>query len=187
MSDGVTEAYRKKEAKNPLIVNVFGGPGSGKSIIVAHVFAKLKWQHFSAEMALEYVKDEVWEENSNAISNQLFILGNQHQRLHRLLDKVDIILVDSPLLLSIHYDIEKNEYFKNYVLDKFNQYNNLNIFLERNSDEYETKGRLQLLPQAKHIDDDLKELLNKNDIKYITYKMEKKTVKKLTKLIKKKI
>jgi dephospho-CoA kinase len=167
----------------PLIVNIYGGPGSGKSIICANVFSELKWKHITAEMALEYVKEEVWEENYSAIYNQLFILGNQHQRIHRLIDKVDVILIDSPLLLSIHYDKTKNDNFKNYVLDIYNQYNNLNIFIERNDSEFEIKGRYHDLNQSKQIDLELKELLEENNFKYHSFKMEKESVNKILNLV----
>jgi hypothetical protein len=166
-----------------LIVNIFGGPGSGKSIITSSVFSELKWQHITAEMALEYVKDEVWEENRNAISNQLFIFGNQHQRIHRLIDKVDVIMVDSPLLLTILYDPEQNEHLKDYVLEKFNKYRNLNIFIERNDEEYETKGRYHSLEESKQKDQEILRLLTDNDIRYFKYPMEKESVKKITKQV----
>jgi adenylate kinase family enzyme len=170
--------------KPTLIVNMFGGPGSGKSIICANVFSELKWQHITAEMALEYVKEEVWENNTNAISNQLFILGNQHQRIKRLIDQVDVVIVDSPLLLSILYNPEENENFNNYVVEVFNKFRNLNIFVERNGDEYEQKGRLQNLTQAKQKDIEMKNLLNRYNIDFQTFKMEKESVFKISELIK---
>lgn len=187
MSDGITDAFKNLNLKETLIVNIFGGPGSGKSIICANLFTELKWEHYSAEMALEYVKDEVWEQNSNAISNQLFILGNQHQRLYRLQDKVDIIIVDSPLLLSINYDKEKNKLFEKYVVEKFKEYKNLNIFLERNGKEYETKGRLHNLKEALKEDEKIKKLLIKHNVKFVNMKMEKNEVKRIINLIKKEL
>jgi DNA replication protein DnaC len=182
MSDGhylAMKGISNKKDNRTLVVNIFGGPGSGKSILCASTFSELKWKHITAEMALEYVKDEVWEENRNAISNQLFIFGNQHQRIHRLLDKVDVIIVDSPLLLSILYDKEKNENFKNYIIEKFNSYRNLNIFLDRNNEEFETKGRLHNLEQSIEKDNEMLQILEDNNINYFKYKMEKKSIDKL--------
>lgn len=170
--DGHYNAMKGLNKKQTLIVNIFGGPGSGKSIVCANVFSELKWNHYSAEMALEYVKDEVWEENYNAISNQLFIFGNQHQRIHRLMDKVDIIIVDSPLLLSFLYDKENNVNFRNFVLDKFNSYRNINFFIKRCEEEYEYKGRMHNLDQAKKIDKKIFDILNNNNIDYHTVEMK---------------
>jgi nicotinamide riboside kinase len=187
MSDGITEAYKKSKSKETLIVNIFGGPGSGKSIMCADLFSKLKWQHYSAEMAMEYVKDEVWEENSNAISNQLFILGNQHQRLYRLLNKVDVIIVDSPILISIIYDKENNNLFEQYVVEKFKNYRNFNIYIERNNEEYENNGRLHTLREAIKKDKEIKNLLLKHNIDFISMKMDKNETNKILELIKEKI
>jgi nicotinamide riboside kinase len=186
MSDGHYMAMKglgNKKDERTLIVNIYGGPGSGKSIMCANVFSELKWKHITAEMALEYVKEEVWEENYSAIYNQLFILGNQHQRIHRLLDKVDVILIDSPLLLSIHYDRTKNENFKKYVLDIYNSYRNINIFIDRNDVEFETKGRYHDLEQSKEIDFELKKLLNENNFDFHGFKMDKDSIQKIVNLI----
>ncbi len=39
--------------KPTLMISFFGGPGCGKSIMAADVFAKLKWQGHTAELAFE--------------------------------------------------------------------------------------------------------------------------------------
>lgn len=165
--------------KRTLVVNIFGGPGSGKSNISANIFSELKWKHILAELALEYVKEEVWENNENAISNQLFLLGNQYQRIHRLLNKVDVIITDSPILLSILYNKDNNKNFNNYVLDKFNEHRNLNIFLERNDVEFESKGRIHNLKESKNMDNKIIKLLDDNNIEYKSFVMNKDSVKKI--------
>ena len=43
--------------KNTLVVNLFGGPGTGKSTTMAHVFAELKWRGYDCEMSNEYAKE----------------------------------------------------------------------------------------------------------------------------------
>ncbi len=44
-----------------LVVNLLGGPGSGKSTTAADVFARLKWQDINCELVTEFAKDLVWE------------------------------------------------------------------------------------------------------------------------------
>lgn len=40
------------------VINLFAGPGSGKSTTCAGVFSKLKLAGVNCEMALEYAKDK---------------------------------------------------------------------------------------------------------------------------------
>ena len=82
------------EKKKTLVVNFCAGPGAGKSILCAATFAALKWRGVSAEMALEYAKDKVWEETETVFKNQLYIFGKQQYRMHRLDGKVDVIVTD---------------------------------------------------------------------------------------------
>ena len=47
--------------KNTIVVNFIGGQGSGKSSMMADLFAWLKWNMIDCEMCTEYAKDLVWE------------------------------------------------------------------------------------------------------------------------------
>lgn len=57
------------------IINLIGGPGVGKSTLAAEIFAELKKKGKSAELALEYAKDQVWDENLRILKDQLYIFG----------------------------------------------------------------------------------------------------------------
>ena len=56
--------------KKTIFVNLFGGPSTGKSTLCASIFSELKIKGVDCEMALEYVKDLVWEESFEKIKNQ---------------------------------------------------------------------------------------------------------------------
>jgi len=150
-----------------LVVNLFGGPGTGKSTLSANIFAKLKMDGVDVEMAPEYVKEVVWEESYKKISNQLYIFGKQHNRIFRLNTKVEVIITDSPLLNSIVYYEGNNPYFKDLVLHEYNNMNNISFYLDRNFD-YVQNGRMQSLDEAKLIDSTYKNLLDDNNIEYLT-------------------
>ena len=49
-----------------IVINLFAGPGVGKSTTAARVFAELKLKGVNCEMALEFAKDKVWEESFTA-------------------------------------------------------------------------------------------------------------------------
>ncbi len=153
--------------KNTLIVNLFGGPGCGKSTGAAYIFSQLKMAGYDAELVTEFAKDKTWEGNLKALSNQFYIFGKQCFRLSRVCGDVDVIVTDSPLLLSNYYagNDPKMENFKKACLDVFNSYNNINFILNRVK-PYNKNGRNQTLLEAVSIDCDLLAILNDNNIMY---------------------
>lgn len=169
----------KKNIENKtLVINLLGGPGCGKSTTAASVFSELKWRGVEAELVTEYAKDKVWEEATKILENQLYIFANQEQRTNRLNGKVDVILTDSSILLTLAYvksQIHKGPIFKELVLSEFDKYNNMNYLLKRN-DMYVQNGRNQTFEQAKEKDVVIENILNDNNIEYETVKFERKTV-----------
>lgn len=152
--------------KKTLFVNLFGGPGTGKSTLCASLFTELKIKGVDCEMALEYAKDVVWEESFTKLKNQIYIFGKQHSRIHRLMGKVDVVITDSPLINSIVYDLTKNEHLEKLVIFEFSKLNTLNYFLNRGTN-YNPNGRTQkTLEEALEVDNSYKKLLIDNDIPY---------------------
>lgn len=152
--------------KETLVINLFGGPGCGKSTTMARLFADLKEQGYSVEMVSEFAKDLVYEQRQETMKDELYIFAKQHHRLFRVCDKVDIVITDRPILLTnIYADLYLPEgNFKNdlirLVRTTFDNFINLNIVLNREGIEYKTEGRLQNLEESKKIDElTLKELV----------------------------
>lgn len=135
------------------VINLFGGPGCGKSTGAAYIFSMLKMRGYNCELVTEFAKDKTWEHNSKALSCQPYVFGKQCYRMDRCKDEVDIIITDSPLFLSAMYnddsDIEPD--FTQTVIKKFNEFENYNFFLKR-SKEYNPKGRNQTEEEAKILD-----------------------------------
>lgn len=156
-------------SKNPLVVNLLGGPATGKSTGAAYIFAKLKMSGVNAELVTEFAKDKAWEHNEKAVKNQAYVFGEQCYRMYRCADEVDVIITDSPLLLSIIYnhDPRLTENFNKSVMDTFNSYNNLNIFLKRIK-EYNPNGRFQTRDEAIAIDSEILSILQTRGVGYIT-------------------
>ena len=150
---------------NSIIINLFGGPGTGKSTLCATIFSKLKMMGIETEMAPEYVKTLVWDESFKKIENQLYIFGKQHNTIHRLKNKVRVIITDSTLINSIIYYMGDNPHFESLVMWEHNKMNNINFFLERSFD-YVENGRYQTLIEARAIDQKYKDFLEKNKVEY---------------------
>jgi hypothetical protein len=161
--------------KNTIIINLISGPGVGKSTIAAGVFYRLKSLGINAELATEYAKDKVWEDSIAVLENQIYIFGKQHHRLFRLCGKVDVIVTDSPILLSIVYDKSKNEIFKELVLQEFKKFKSMTYFLERVK-PYMTKGRTQTEEEAMEVDADVKSMLDSCEVPYSVLNGDEKSV-----------
>jgi len=150
-----------------VVINLFGGPGCGKSTIAAELFAILKKQGYEVELVTEYAKDKVWEESYKTLENQIYVFAKQLHRMWRLKDKVQFIITDSPLLLSIIYDKDNNEDLKNLIISRFNSFDNINFIINR-STVYNQNGRYQNEEQANEIDKQIKELLVSHHILFQT-------------------
>ena len=77
------------------IINLFGGPGIGKSTQASGLFTEMKRNHMSVEYTYEFPKEVAWEGNISQLRDQFFITANQHRNISRLYGKVDYIIVDS--------------------------------------------------------------------------------------------
>ncbi len=148
------------------VVNFFAGPGAAKSIMAADVYAKIRWAGINAEIALEYAKDMVYEKAIGKLQNQVYITGQQLQKLVRLDGQVEIIVCDSPLLLSTFYDKDKNKALRDLCVDQFQRFNNINYFINRNDKLFEQSGRIHNLEESKKKDKQIKSFLDLYEIEY---------------------
>lgn len=173
---------------NTIVVNLFDEPSAGKSTAAMDITAKLKRKGINAEYVSEFAKDKVYEQNSEVFKHQEYIFGKQSFKMGRVRDKVQVIVVDSPLILSIIYN--QNEYlgesFEQVVMDTFNSYNNKNYLLVRNHD-YEVSGRFQNENEANEVREQLISELDKLDISYETATSSEKDCEKITNEIVKEI
>lgn len=147
----------------PIVVNLFSGPGSGKSTTAAGVFSLLKLHGVNAELITEFAKDLTWEKRDRTLGNQLYVFAKQYHRMWRVKDQVDVMITDSPLFLSLAYGLSgENE---NLVLNTFNDFSNLNFFIRRIKD-YNQSGRNQTEGEAKTLDGIIGELLKHHSVSY---------------------
>lgn len=135
------------------IINLFGGPGCGKSTTAAELFGAMKRKGYSVELVTEFAKRLVWEERLTTLhNNQAYVHGKQLHYLDNVVGKVDYVVTDSPTVLSaIYAPIGYPQSFTAFVLDIFNRYDNFNIVLKREK-PYVPVGRTQTEDEAKKLD-----------------------------------
>jgi hypothetical protein len=157
------------------IINLYGGPGTGKSTSAALLFYLLKNQKADVELVREYVKDWAWEGRKISTYDQLYFLGKQVRKESMLYGKVDWIVTDAPIMLSIYYAMEYcpvgvSEAVRAATLAYYRQaaedgHKHVHVFLKRTK-PYNPKGRFQNEAQAKDIDVHLRRMLDQLKFPY---------------------
>ena len=152
-----------------LVVNLFGGPGTGKSTNAALLFGKLKIAGVNAELVTEYAKDLTWEKRHNALGFQPYVTFKQAWRVARLRDEVEVIVTDSPFLLGLVYPgFGSTPSFEHCVVEIYDLFHNYNVFLSRESAShpYNPSGRKQSESQARQLDREILSVLHKHEINH---------------------
>ncbi len=154
------------------VINLFGGPSSGKSTAAAGIFNRMKVKGINAELVMEAAKDHVWEGHTNILSDQLYLLAHQNRRLERLRGQVDYIITDSPLPLCLIY--KPKGYLKTFdslTMELYNTYDNVNFFLKR-VDSFQDEGRVHNKTQSLSIDRRIKGILDWSEAPYDVIQVE---------------
>jgi GTPase SAR1 family protein len=140
-----------------IVINLFGGPGVGKSTVAAGLFHYLKLDGQEAELVQEFAKELTWMGDLETLkNNQKKVLREQDRRQAILINKVKYIITDSPLLLSKIYSSDEKVHKE--AEKRFGLYLNLNFFLIRDK-KYNPNGRNQTEEEARTICSRVKELL----------------------------
>ena len=150
-----------------IVINLFGEPSVGKSTCAMDITVKLKRKGINAEYVSEFAKDKLYENNGEVFKHQEYLFGKQSFTMGRVKNKVDVIVVDSPLLLCTIYNQDNvlGEDFNKTVLNVFNSYNNKNYLLTRNH-PYEKEGRFQNEEEAQEVRNQITKMLVKFNIDY---------------------
>ncbi len=141
-----------------LVVNLFGAPSAGKSTGAAYIFSRLKMLGVNCELVTEFAKAKTWENGNDVLNDQLYVFAKQAHSLYRLKDKVDVIITDSPLLLSLVYGQPHYPHFDELVKSVFYEYENVNYYLMRTK-TYSRVGRSQTEVESNEIGDAILDML----------------------------
>src|SRR5574343_173021 len=132
---------------NTIVINLYGGPGVGKSTIAAGLYYRMKQLGISCELVSEFAKEAIYDGNKKIFNDQYYIFGTQHYRMLRLMGEVKYIIFEE---LVYNEDI------------KFPQ---INYFISR-TNKYDIAGRNETEEQAYLIDIKIQKLLVDKNIYY---------------------
>ena len=143
-----------------LLVNFTGQPGAGKSTIASGVFNILKRRNWNVELITEYTKELILQNDQWSLSDELIVFTEKYTRVKRM-EKVDIVITDSPLINSVVYGNAQfgdiGSVFFEHVSKKFDS---LYIIVEPVV-KYIPFGRMPDQEQAKKAGNDIISILNK--------------------------
>lgn len=60
------------------VVNIFAGPGAGKSTLAAYFYYKMKMAGVKVELVTEYAKDLTWRKDWETLGNQNLVFNEQY-------------------------------------------------------------------------------------------------------------
>ena len=138
-------------------INIFGGPGCGKSTVAASIFSRLKAEGHEIELVDEYVKSWAYEKREICSFDQAYLFMQQLRKEYLVLrHSAGCIVTDSPLVLSIcyakKYGFKRWECLQNIADDFEEEYPSINVILDREGCEYKQEGRYEDYKQALAMD-----------------------------------
>lgn len=136
-----------------LNVNLYAGPGFGKSVTAALLYAALKLRGIHAELVSEYAKELVYMDELRGKS-QREIMREQLRRQGLLQGRTTVVVTDSPTPMSLVYALrlgaqgEELEALYRQQREGTEGWYNMDVLLHRTitPETFEQEGREQDLP-----------------------------------------
>ena len=129
-------------------INIFAGPGCGKSVTSATIFAELKKKCYTIEYVSEYIKLWTYIPRVPKSFDSYYCQSKQLNREDTILrGETDLIVSDSPLMLASFYAWHHEVPGLQPMIDVANEieklYPSINIFLIREDQDYDEIGRYE--------------------------------------------
>jgi predicted ATPase len=153
-----------------IIVNLFGGPGSGKTTLAYYLAYRFKQAGFRAELVGEAAREIIYDRNppsggvaAQLLDNQLLITGLQAERIKRLArHDVEVAIADSPLRMGLLYVREHDmRWALQAAISAFDKefQHQRNVFVQRTRGHYDQESRAQSEAEAVEFDEKIKALI----------------------------
>jgi hypothetical protein len=178
-----------EDKKKTTVINLYGGPGAGKSTSAAYVYYLLKAAGENVELVREYVKDWAWEGRKIDTYDQIYFLGKQVRKESMMFGKVKWVVTDSPIFMNLYYAslyctpilaagvaAATLAFYQQTAEDG---HKHIHVLLDRTV-PYVSEGRYQSEAEAKAIDSGLKDMFNKYNIPFVNCSPDEEKLKVVT-------
>lgn len=160
-------------------INLFGGPGAGKTTTSSFAFGAMKDDGRSVELAREFIKTWAYQKREVKPMDQITIFGRQFEEEYQYLSNgVKNVVTDSPVFLSYVYGKKYVPHLNMHphILGLVQAYNaeheSLNIFLDRGNKAYDPMGRWQSPEEAIELDKMIRRELEECGIPFVSFPFE---------------
>jgi deoxyadenosine/deoxycytidine kinase len=162
-------------------INLYAGPGAGKSTLASWLFAELKLRGYSIELVSEYVKSWAIEKRKIHPFHQVYFMGRQLEYEYRFLTNgVRNIVTDSPVFLAATYArlynphlLEVANQMESIISTYEKKHPSVNIFLRR-GDYYQQEGRFHDRKASEQIDLAILSTLVANGVDFIEFETDRR-------------
>lgn len=150
------------------IINLWGGPGSGKTTLAYYLAYRFKQAGFRAELVGEAAREIIYDRNpgvtaAQLIDNQLLITGLQAERVKRLeRHGIEVAISDSPLRMGLLYVQEHDmRWALQSAIEAFNKdfQHQYNVLVQRTRGKYDKESRAQTESEAIKLDKKIEALI----------------------------
>lgn len=148
-------------------INLFAGPGTGKSTAAHWLMWKLKSNFVNADMAREVCKRAAFDK-TKPMPKQAIILGDQLREEDAALATGCVVVSDSPILLQAAYASTPGlqSAIVSIAKERDQEWPTLNLFLYRGDRKFNPEGRSQTLEQARLLDSTIHDILDGSKTPY---------------------
>lgn len=156
------------------VINIIGGPGCDKSLFSSAIILNLNLRHKLVEQIPDYAKSLVWQRDFEALKNQYRVAHQQFEMLDLLDGQVQYLVTECALPQILYYNETYRENIcdraktREHILEWYSRHDNINILVERSDKKYVQTGRLQNEQEALAIDRALRELLEHENLPYVS-------------------
>jgi hypothetical protein len=145
-------------------INLYGGPGCGKSTMATYLFSELKTRGINIEYVTEYIKFWTYIPRKPVSFDSVYCFAKQlHKEDTILRGETKLIVSDSPLMLQCFYAWYHEHNGEQSILELAKEvediYPSINVFLNRKDSYYSEIGRYENLEQAKKVDAEMKKFM----------------------------
>jgi len=139
-----------------ILFEMYGGPGSGKSVAAAALYVALKNVGIRASLVNEAATELILSDaKAPCYDNQLLIAGMQWERVLRLSrHNCTVAISDSPLIQGLMYEgsSEYKEELRSLIRKIKKRFETFKVFIHRATSQFDEFGRNQKAKEAKLLD-----------------------------------